>query len=84
MCLLLLLQAYIFRDYWEDIGTIQSFYDANLALTEEVGFADSLKSKLDITDACYESSMPFHSVFWGTHYSKPHTGEMNCCKALET
>ncbi|XP_004289659.1 PREDICTED: LOW QUALITY PROTEIN: glucose-1-phosphate adenylyltransferase large subunit 1-like [Fragaria vesca subsp. vesca] len=28
-------QAYIFRDYWEDIGTIQSFYDANLALTEE-------------------------------------------------
>lgn len=29
-------QAYIFRDYWEDIGTIKSFYDANLALTEEV------------------------------------------------
>ncbi|KAJ7967304.1 Glucose-1-phosphate adenylyltransferase [Quillaja saponaria] len=28
-------QAYIFRDYWEDIGTIKSFYDANLALTEE-------------------------------------------------
>lgn len=30
------LQAYIFRDYWEDIGTIKSFYDANLALTDEV------------------------------------------------
>ncbi|EPS74142.1 glucose-1-phosphate adenylyltransferase [Genlisea aurea] len=28
-------QAYIFRDYWEDIGTIKSFYDANLALTHE-------------------------------------------------
>ncbi|XP_062020462.1 glucose-1-phosphate adenylyltransferase large subunit 1-like [Rosa rugosa] len=28
-------QAYIFRDYWEDIGRIKSFYDANLALTEE-------------------------------------------------
>ncbi|XP_009621409.1 glucose-1-phosphate adenylyltransferase large subunit 1 [Nicotiana tomentosiformis] len=28
-------QAYIFRDYWEDIGTIKSFYDANLALTAE-------------------------------------------------
>ncbi|XP_022763239.1 glucose-1-phosphate adenylyltransferase large subunit 1-like [Durio zibethinus] len=27
--------AYIFRDYWEDIGTIKSFYEANLALTEE-------------------------------------------------
>ncbi|KAK6946273.1 Nucleotidyl transferase domain [Dillenia turbinata] len=29
-------QAYLFRDYWEDIGTIRSFYDANLALTVEV------------------------------------------------
>ncbi|GMH23569.1 hypothetical protein Nepgr_025412 [Nepenthes gracilis] len=28
-------QAYLFRDYWEDIGTLKSFYDANLALTEE-------------------------------------------------
>ncbi|KAG8368219.1 hypothetical protein BUALT_Bualt15G0022400 [Buddleja alternifolia] len=28
-------QAYIFRDYWEDIGTIKSFYDANLALADE-------------------------------------------------
>lgn len=28
-------QAYVFRDYWEDIGTIKSFYDANLALTKE-------------------------------------------------
>lgn len=31
-------QAYIFRDYWEDIGTIKSYYDASLALTEEVYF----------------------------------------------
>lgn len=31
-------QAYIFRDYWEDIGTIKSYYDASLALTEEVCF----------------------------------------------
>ncbi|KAL8556094.1 hypothetical protein ACS0TY_003775 [Phlomoides rotata] len=29
-------QAYIFRDYWEDIGTIKSFYDANLALTDKL------------------------------------------------
>lgn len=28
-------QAYIFRDYWEDIGTIKSFYEANLALADE-------------------------------------------------
>ena len=30
-------QAYLFSDYWEDIGTIKSFFDANLALTEQVG-----------------------------------------------
>ncbi|KAK6805824.1 hypothetical protein RDI58_003609 [Solanum bulbocastanum] len=28
-------QAYIFKDYWEDIGTIKSFYNASLALTQE-------------------------------------------------
>ncbi|KAJ0577898.1 putative glucose-1-phosphate adenylyltransferase [Helianthus annuus] len=28
-------QAYLFKDYWEDIGTIKSFFDANLALTEQ-------------------------------------------------
>jgi glucose-1-phosphate adenylyltransferase len=26
-------QAYLFNDYWEDIGTIEAFYNANLALT---------------------------------------------------
>ncbi|CAK9142547.1 unnamed protein product [Ilex paraguariensis] len=29
------IHGYVFRDYWEDIGTIKSFYDANLALTDE-------------------------------------------------
>lgn len=29
-------KAYLFRDYWDDIGTLKSFYDANMALTEEV------------------------------------------------
>lgn len=28
-------QAYLFKDYWEDIGTIKSFFDANLALAEQ-------------------------------------------------
>ncbi len=28
-------QAYLFDDYWEDIGTIEAFYNANLALTEQ-------------------------------------------------
>jgi glucose-1-phosphate adenylyltransferase len=26
-------QAYLFKDYWEDIGTVEAFYHANLALT---------------------------------------------------
>lgn len=26
--------AYLFRDYWADVGTIQAFYDANVMLTE--------------------------------------------------
>jgi len=29
-------QAYIFQGYWEDIGTIRSFFDANLNLTNAV------------------------------------------------
>ncbi len=29
------IQAYLFNGYWEDIGTIESFYDANLALTQQ-------------------------------------------------
>jgi glucose-1-phosphate adenylyltransferase len=29
------LQSHIFQGYWEDIGTVKSFYDANLALADE-------------------------------------------------
>lgn len=29
------LQTYVFNDYWEDIGTIGAFYEANLALTDQ-------------------------------------------------
>ena len=28
-------QAYLFNGYWEDIGTIKSFFDANLALAKD-------------------------------------------------
>jgi glucose-1-phosphate adenylyltransferase len=28
-------QAYLFKEYWEDIGTIEAFYHANLALTSQ-------------------------------------------------
>jgi glucose-1-phosphate adenylyltransferase len=29
------IQAFLFDGYWEDIGTIESFYEANLALTQQ-------------------------------------------------
>jgi len=29
------LQSYLFDDYWEDIGTIGAFFEANLALTDQ-------------------------------------------------
>ncbi|KAK1279107.1 hypothetical protein QJS04_geneDACA015737 [Acorus gramineus] len=28
-------RAYLFNGYWEDVGTIKSFFDANLALTDQ-------------------------------------------------
>lgn len=28
-------QAYLFNDYWEDIGTVEAFYNANIALTQQ-------------------------------------------------
>ena len=29
------LQAYLYDGYWEDIGTIEAFYESNLALTDD-------------------------------------------------
>lgn len=29
------IQAYLYKGYWEDIGTIKAFYEANLALTKQ-------------------------------------------------
>lgn len=44
MCVLLLSgcapQAYAFQGYWEDIGTIDAFYSANLALVNSDGRAN--------------------------------------------
>lgn len=45
----------MYRDYWEDIGTIKSFYEANLALVEEVSFLkDRSLKKMFLT---------FHFIF---------------------
>ncbi|KAG2380607.1 LIM domain-containing protein [Vigna angularis] len=40
--------SYFYRDYWKDIGTIESFYDANLALTEEAAVLAMDDSVLDV------------------------------------
>lgn len=40
------IKAYLFNDYWEDIGTIRSFFEANLALTahpSKFSFYDAAK-----------------------------------------
>ncbi|KAF9605477.1 hypothetical protein IFM89_017496 [Coptis chinensis] len=40
------IKAYLFNDYWEDIGTIKSFFEANLALTSQTSsfsFYDAAK-----------------------------------------
>ena len=28
------IQAYLYQGYWEDIGTVEAFYESNLALTD--------------------------------------------------
>jgi len=43
--------AYIFNGYWEDIGTIESFYNANIALTEP-------NPSLD----CYHEERPIYTT----------------------
>lgn len=43
--------AYVYQGYWEDIGTIDSFYHANLALTQE-------KPPFD----CYSETMGIHTT----------------------
>ncbi|EDX85302.1 glucose-1-phosphate adenylyltransferase [Synechococcus sp. PCC 7335] len=38
-------QAYLFKGYWEDIGTIEAFYNANIALTKQPDPAFSFYSE---------------------------------------
>lgn len=41
-------QVHLFDGYWEDIGTIKSFYEANLALTKPAGPFDLLSTEAPI------------------------------------
>ena len=64
--------AYVFDSYWEDIGTIRSFYEANLELT-------SVRPRFDI----YDESMPIYSHMSALPPSKMNFSNMNQSIASE-
>ncbi|MDR2767522.1 MAG: glucose-1-phosphate adenylyltransferase [Treponema sp.] len=64
--------AYIFNGYWEDIGTIRSFYEANLELT-------TLRPRFDI----YNENMPIYTHMRNLPPSKMNFSNMNQSIAAE-
>ena len=58
--------GYIFDGYWEDIGTIKNFFDANLELA-------SVQPRFDI----YDESMPIYSRMWALPPSKINYSNMS-------
>ena len=64
--------AYIFDGYWEDIGTIKSFYEANLELT-------TLKPRFDF----YDENHPIYTHFRCLPPSKMNFSNMNQSIAAE-
>lgn len=64
--------AYVFDGYWEDIGTIKSFYEANLELT-------TLRPRFDI----YDEVMPIYTRMRSLPPSKMNFSNMNQSIASE-
>ncbi|MDR1469297.1 MAG: glucose-1-phosphate adenylyltransferase [Spirochaetaceae bacterium] len=64
--------SYIFNGYWEDIGTIRSFYEANLNLT-------TLKPDFDI----YDEERPLYTYIGNLPPSKMNFSNMNQSIASE-
>jgi glucose-1-phosphate adenylyltransferase len=64
--------AYLFDGYWEDIGTIRSFYEANLELT-------TLKPRFDF----YDEDMPIYTHMRNLPPSKMNFSNMNQSIAAE-
>lgn len=64
--------AYIFDGYWEDIGTIRSFYEANLDLT-------TLRPKFDF----YDEEKPIYTHMRNLPPSKMNFSNMNQSIAAE-
>jgi glucose-1-phosphate adenylyltransferase len=64
--------SYIFNEYWEDIGTIRSFYEANLNLT-------TLKPAFDV----YDEARPLYTYIGNLPPSKMNFSNMNQSIASE-
>ena len=64
--------AYVFNGYWEDIGTIKSFYEANLDLT-------TLRPRFDF----YDEDHPIYTHFRCLPPSKMNFSNMNQSSASE-
>jgi glucose-1-phosphate adenylyltransferase len=64
--------AYLFEGYWEDIGTIRNFYEANLNLT-------TLKPQFDV----YDEEMPIYTHMRNLPPSKMNFSNMNQSIAAE-
>ncbi|MFY8149641.1 MAG: glucose-1-phosphate adenylyltransferase [Prochlorococcaceae cyanobacterium] len=73
------LQSFLFDDYWEDIGTIGAFYEANLALTDQPNPAFSF----------YDEKFPIYtrprylppSKLWDAQVTQSIIGEGSMLKA---
>jgi glucose-1-phosphate adenylyltransferase len=64
--------AYVFKGYWEDIGTIRNFYEANLELT-------TLKPRFDF----YDEDRPIYTHIRNLPPSKMNFSNMNQSIAAE-
>ena len=64
--------AYVFEGYWEDIGTIRSFYEANLELT-------TVRPRFDI----YDETMPIYTRMRALPPSKMNFSNMSQAIASE-
>jgi glucose-1-phosphate adenylyltransferase len=60
--------AYPFQGYWEDIGTISSFYEANIALA--------------LPEPAFDFYDPFHPIFTRSRYLPP--SRMDGCTIMQS
>ena len=52
-------QAYLYQGYWEDIGTVEAFYESNLALTDNPAPKFRCLRPLPLSPCCFEARRSF-------------------------